>query len=86
MDIKPETFLSALESYEIYVGTNTACSSGDLSTAVMAIYNDKRRATTTLRISLSYVTTNEEVNKFLDAFDQVYKRLDSLNEENKKTA
>lgn len=79
MTIKPETFLHALEEYEIYVGTNTACSSGDLSSGVMALYNDQKRATTTLRISISHVTTNEEINKFLSAFDQVYTRLESFN-------
>lgn len=78
MDIKSETFLHALEEYEIYISSNTACSSMELSTSVMAIYNDKKRATTTLRISISHVTTNEEINKFLNAFDQVYKRLESL--------
>ena len=47
-NIKPETFIHALEEKDVYVGTNTACSSGDLSTAVMAIYNDKKRANTLL--------------------------------------
>ena len=40
-DIKAETFLHALEEYEIYLSTNTACSSGELSTSVMALYNDQ---------------------------------------------
>lgn len=75
MTIKPETFIHAMEEHEIYLSTNTACSSGDLSTSVMAIYNDTKRATTTIRISISYVTTNEEINTFLNAFDQVYTNL-----------
>ncbi|MGM9834686.1 MAG: cysteine desulfurase family protein [Bacilli bacterium] len=78
MTIKPETFLHALEEHEIYIGSNTACSSLDISTAVMAVYNDKKRAGTTLRISLSHVTTNEEINKFLNSFEQVYKRLEDF--------
>lgn len=78
MTIKPETFLHALEEYEIYIGTNTACSSGTLSTSVMALYGDKERATTTLRISISYVTTNAEINKFLASFDETYERLGEL--------
>ena len=76
--IKPETFIHAMEEYEIYVGTNTACASGELSTSVMAIYNDKERATSTIRISLSYLTTTEEINRFLHCFDLVYKRLYAL--------
>lgn len=78
MTIKPETFLHALEEYEIYIGSNTACSSLDISTAVMAVYNDKKRASTTLRISLSHVTTNEEINNFLNSFEEVYKKLEDF--------
>ncbi len=78
MNIKPETFVHALEEDEVYVGTNTACASGELSSSVMAIYDDKVRATTTIRISISHVTTNEEINKFLNLFAINYKRLNSL--------
>ena len=78
MDVKPETLIHALEEDEIYISTNTACSSGDLSTAVMAIFGDKQRAITTVRISLSYVTTNEEIVKFLNVFTTEYKKLKSL--------
>ena len=77
-NIKPETFIHALEEKDIYVGTNTACSSGDLSTAVMAIYNDKKRATSTIRISLSHITTSDEINQFISAFNQVYNKLNNL--------
>ncbi len=77
-NIRPETFIHAMEDDEIYLSTNTACSSGDLSTSVMAIYNDKRRAMSTIRISLSYVTTNEEITKFLNLFKLRYKELNSL--------
>jgi cysteine desulfurase len=78
MDVRPETLIHALEEDEIYVSTNTACSSGDLSTSVMAIYNDKKRAVTTVRISLSYVTTNEEITRFLNVFSAEYNNLRSL--------
>ena len=77
-NVRPETFIHALEEDEIYVSTNTACSSGELSTSVMAIYNDKVRATSTIRISLSYVTTNEEINKFLKIFKLRYEQLSRL--------
>ncbi len=77
-NIKPETFIHALEGKDIYVGTNTACSSGDLSTAVMAIYNDKKRATSTIRISISHITTSDEINQFINVFNEVYNNLNNL--------
>jgi cysteine desulfurase len=76
--IKPETFIHAMEEYDIYLGTNTACSSGELSTSVMAIYNDKKRATSTIRISLSHLTTTDDINKFLNSFKLVYNKLHNL--------
>ena len=79
-NIKAETFLHALEENEIYVSTNTACSSGTMSQSVLAIYNDKVRASATLRISLSHLTTTEEVNKFITTFDSIYKKLSGLHE------
>ena len=75
MNIRPETFLHSLEEEEVYVSTNTACSSGDFSSSVMAVTNDKLRASTTIRISLSYVTTFEEIEKFLHIFDIKYNEL-----------
>jgi hypothetical protein len=42
------------------------------------IYNDKKRAMSTIRISLSYVTTNEEISKFLNLFKSKYRELDEL--------
>lgn len=80
MDIKPETFIHALERHEIYVSSNTACSSGKLSTSVMALYGDKIRAETTIRISLSCLTKLEEINVFINAFKGVYEKLHSLND------
>lgn len=77
-NIKGETFLHAMEEYEVYLSSNTACSSGNLSTSVLAIYNDKVRASSTLRISLSHLTTTDEVNKFISYFDEVYRKLSGL--------
>ncbi len=75
LDIKPETFVHAMEKHEIYLSTNTACSSGALSTSVMAIYNDLERAKHTIRISLSHITTTDEVNRFLKYFSEEYEQL-----------
>ena len=77
-NIKAETFLHALEEFEVYVSSNTACSSATLSSSVMAVYNDKVRASSTIRISLSHLTTTDEVNKFISYFDEIYKKLSGL--------
>lgn len=81
--VRPETFIHAMEDDEVYLSTNTACSSGELSTSVMAIFNDKKRAMSTIRISLSYVTTNEEINKFLNLFKMKYNQLNNLMKDGK---
>lgn len=82
MQIRPESFIHAMEEHEVYISTNTACSSNDLSTSVMALYNDKVRALTTIRISLSSITTVEEVNKFLTYFHGEYQRFIKLGSRN----
>ena len=74
--IKPETFVHALEEYEIYISTKSACSSKDsISNAVYAVTKDRENSFKSLRISLSYLTTEEEVLEFLDIFDKCYRRL-----------
>ena len=81
MNIKPETFIHALERHDVYVSSNTACSSGKISSAVLGVYGDKKRALTTIRISLSYMTTNEEINEFINIFESVYNKLMELADE-----
>jgi cysteine desulfurase len=39
----------------------------------MAITHDRKRALSSWRISLSHLTTKEEINKFLEIFDKCYK-------------
>lgn len=74
--IKPETFIHALEEYNIFISTKSACSkSNTISSSVYALTKNEELSYQTLRISLSYLTTLEEVNKFLEVFDICYKRL-----------
>ena len=76
LGVKPETMLHALEEYEVYISTKTACSSsGDYSKAVFALTNDKKRASSSIRVSLSHKTTKEDIEKFKKAFDDCYKKL-----------
>lgn len=82
MTIKPETFIHALEKRDIYVGTNTACSKGGPSSSILAVYNDEKRANTSIRICLSHLTSFDDLNKFLYSFDIIYNKLLELNDGN----
>lgn len=74
--IKPETFLHALDSHDVYISTKSACSSTDtMSTSVYAVTKNKEYANTSLRISISYLTTKQEIDEFLKIFDICYKSL-----------
>ena len=69
--VKPETMLHALEEHEVYISTQSACSShSSRSKAVYEITKDEKRATSSIRISLSYLTTKEEIEKFLMSFEK----------------
>ena len=70
-NIKPETMQHALEEYDIYISTQTACSTGDYSRAVYAVTHDKEKAAHSIRISLSYKTTKEEIDKFIEVFSKL---------------
>lgn len=74
--VKPETLLHALEEKDIYISTMSACSSSQSeSLAVKSVTHNTLDATTSIRISLSIYTTEEEVNTFLKAFKEVISKL-----------
>ena len=77
--VKPETLLHALEEHDIYISTQSACSSSHSeSRAVYAVTGDESRATSSVRISLSKLTTKNELDEFLNIFDKCYERLTNL--------
>lgn len=78
LNINPEVLIHALDEKQIYLSTNTACSSGDTSNAVMAVYNDLLRAKHTIRISLSHLTTTDDINEFIIALKDIYNRFSKL--------
>lgn len=79
LNIKPETMQHALENYDIYISTQSACSSNNpISRSVYEVTKNELQAKHSIRISLSGLTTNEEVDKFLDAFDKCYKELNEI--------
>ncbi len=73
--IKPETMLHALEEADIYISTMSACSSGVESLAVKSVTKDKTRASTSIRISVSHQTTEEEVRKLIHELKKCIERL-----------
>jgi len=76
IDVKPETMLHALEEYGIYISTQSACSSSNTeSKAVLSLTKDEKRSKSSIRISISYITTKEEIDLFLDAFKKCLERL-----------
>ncbi|MBQ8131085.1 MAG: cysteine desulfurase [Bacilli bacterium] len=74
-NIKPETMQHALEEYDIYLSTQTACSSAEYSKAVYAVTRDKERSRHSIRISLSYKTTKEEIDTFVSVFKKLIQEL-----------
>ena len=74
--VKPETLLHALEEKDIYISTMSACSSSQSeSLAVKSVTHNTLDATTSIRISLSVHTTQEEVDTFLKVFKEVISKL-----------
>ena len=76
-NIKPETLIHAMDEYDIYISTKSACSDASaISDSVYAVTKDRERAMSSIRISLSYKSTKEEVDEFLRVFKVVYEKLD----------
>ena len=62
-------FLKRLNEKDIIINATH----GEINPSILAIFKDKERAKDVLRISLSYKTTTEEVNKFIKEFKSIYK-------------
>lgn len=72
---KPETIQHALEEEEIYISTKTACQTSEKSIAVYEITKNNDYATHSIRISISYLTTKEEIDKFITSLKNIIKKL-----------
>lgn len=65
-----------LDEHGICVGVKSACSVENTpSRAVMAVSHNRKRALSSFRVSLSHLTTEEELRTFLSAFDTICKEL-----------
>ncbi len=78
LGIKPETLLHALEEDEIYISTKTACAKEDYSISVYELTKDLDKAKTSLRISLSHLTKENEIDYFLVKLEAKIKKLKSI--------
>ncbi len=74
--IKAETLMHALEKDDIFISTKSACSDIDsMSESVYALTNDKDLAKSSIRISLSYLTTKQEIDTFVTSLINSYQSL-----------
>ena len=65
-DKKASDVVSYLSNNDICVSQKSACSIKNTpSKTIFSIYHDKKRALSSFRISLSYLTTKEEIDKFI---------------------
>jgi cysteine desulfurase len=72
--IKAVDFKQKLENYGVCISIKSACSvTISPSRPVMAITKDRKRALSSFRISLSHLTTKDELDRFLEIFDKCYK-------------
>jgi len=73
--IKPESFQHALEESDIYISTGSACATGDSSGSVYEFTKNSKKASSSIRISLSHLTTKEEVKVFIKVFKKCLENL-----------
>lgn len=75
--IRPETILHALAEQQIYISTVSACSARKTaeSSVVLALTGSHERAQTSIRISLSALTTQEEVDALCQALGPMIESL-----------
>jgi len=74
--VKGTVFQQALSDRDICVSVKSACSvTATMSRPVYAVSKDKKNAMCSWRISLSYLTTQEEIDTFIKIFDECYKKL-----------
>ena len=71
--VKGTRFQQALGEAGVCVSVKSACSSdGTPSRAVFAVSRDRKNALSSWRISLSHLTTDAEIEEFLQIFDRLY--------------
>ena len=78
-NVKGTVFQRELDAKGVCVSVKSACSSDGMpSKAVFAVSRDRRNALSSWRISLSHLTTEDEIKAFLQAFDVCYRELTAV--------
>lgn len=74
--VKAVDFKKKLEEYGVCISIKSACTvTITPSRIVMSMTHDRKRAFASWRISLSYLVTEEDIDKFLEIFDKCYKEM-----------
>lgn len=72
--LKSTELQNQLAEHNIYLSTKTSCCPIETpSKLVYALTHDKNISLTSIRLSLSHLTTKNEVEEFLKVFDKIYK-------------
>lgn len=76
--IKSLEMAEKLEKYDIFLSTKTSCCPIETpSKLVYALTKDKGLSTSSLRLSLSHLTKENEIDEFLRVFDIIYKEYEN---------
>lgn len=74
--VRGPAFQKALDERGVCVSVKSACAAEGLpSRAVFAVSRDRKNALSSWRVSLSHMTTDEDIRGFLSAFEICYKEL-----------
>jgi len=77
LKMNSKDFIKEMSKYDIYVSSTSACSSSlNYSTVLGEITNgDREISTTSIRVSISHLTTKEDIMRFIDVFDKIYNEI-----------
>lgn len=74
--IKSQDVVDYLSNKEIYLSSKTSCCPiGTPSKLIYALTQDKKLASTSIRLSISHITTKEEINTFMEVFKKYIEEL-----------
>ena len=71
---EPQNIQTKLAQNKIYISTQTACSIGNkISTSVYSLTQNKEIASSSLRVSISHLTTKKELDEFIKLLTKILK-------------
>ncbi|MDD6272086.1 MAG: cysteine desulfurase family protein [bacterium] len=72
--MKSLDFVRYLDKEKILVSSTTACCSKKESIILKELYKDENIYKTSIRLSISHLTTIEQIDKFFKVFDEIYQK------------